>query len=98
MRSFRFEPVRWGAAVLAGLVAVETVNEAADLLPHSWTPWLLGAIAVLTLLLGERVRSSTTPTAAPRDDAGNPLVLASMRSGPKPPAGGGIGGSGMSSW
>jgi hypothetical protein len=79
MKSFRFEPVRWGASLLALLVAVETVNEAADLLPHSWTPWILSAIAVLTLLLGERVRGIVTALAAPRDDAGNRLVPVSMR-------------------
>lgn len=78
MRTLKLEPVRWASALLALLVAVETVNEAAHLLPASWTPYLLGSIAVLTLLLGGAVRNHTTPTAAPRDDAGVPLVPVPM--------------------
>jgi len=82
MKSFKLEPVRWASWLLALLVAVETVNEAAHLLPASWTPYLLGSIAVLTLLLGGAVRNRTTPTAAPRDDAGVPLVPVPMAPGP----------------
>lgn len=77
MKSFRFEPVRWMSGLLAVLIAVETVNESAGLLPAAWTPYLLGAIAVLTLILGEAVRNRATPTAAPKDDAGVRLVRAS---------------------
>lgn len=94
MKSFRFEPVRWASWLLTLLIAVETVNEAADLLPASWTPYLLGAIAVLTLLLGGAVRNRVTALAAPRDSAGVPLV-------PKPMAGppsSGRSGQGMAGW
>lgn len=76
MSGFKFEPVRWASWLLAALIAVETVNESADLLPGSWTPYLLGAIALLTLLLGGAVRNRVTPTAAPKDDAGVRLVRA----------------------
>lgn len=75
-KSFKFEPVRWMSYVLAVLIAVETVNESTGLLPATWTPYLLGAIALLTLLLGGVVRNRVTPTAAPKDDAGVRLVRA----------------------
>lgn len=77
MKTFGLEPVRWASALLTLLIAVEAVNEGAHLLPDSWTPYLLAAIALLTLLLGGAVRNRVTPTAAPRDDAGVPLVRSS---------------------
>jgi hypothetical protein len=84
MKSFRFEPVRYASGLLAVLLAVETVNEAAGLLPDAVTPWLVGAVAVLSLLLGKTVRDRVTALAAPRDAAGNRLVPASMRPAPRP--------------
>jgi hypothetical protein len=74
MRSLRLEPVRWASSLLALLIAVETVNEGARLLPASWTPYLLAAIGVLTLLLGSAVRARVTPLAAPMLDEETPLV------------------------
>jgi len=74
MTKFKFEPVRWMTATLGVLVAVEAVNEGAHLLPAAWSPYLLGAIAVLTALLGKLTRDRTTALARPRDDAGAPLV------------------------
>ena len=74
MKSFKLEPVRWATGLLALLITVETVNEAAGLLPASWTPYLLGAIAALSLLLGKTVRDRVTPTARPQDDGERPLV------------------------
>jgi hypothetical protein len=93
-KTFKLEPVRWATWLLTLLIAVETVNEGAHLLPGSWTPYLLSAIALLTLLLGGAVRNRVTPTAAPKDDAGVPLV-------PKPMAGppsSGAGRVGMAGW
>jgi hypothetical protein len=87
MKSFELEPVRYASYLLALLVAVETVNEAAHLLPGSWTPYLLGAIAVLSLLLGAKVRGVVTPLAAPKDAADTPLVPKSMAAGGKGMAG-----------
>lgn len=75
---FRFEPVRWASGLLALLVAVEAVNEGAHLLPGPWSPYLLAAISLLTLLLGSSVRDRVTALAAPRDAAGTPLVPKSM--------------------
>lgn len=74
LKGFRFEPVRWMTWILGLLIAVETANEAANLLPERWTPYLLGAIAVLTAVLGRLARDRTTALAAPKDDAGVPLV------------------------
>lgn len=74
MKSFRFEPVRWATGLLALLLAVEAVNEAAGLLPDAASPWLVGAIAVLSLLLGKAVRDRVTPLAAPRDNGERPLI------------------------
>lgn len=78
MKSLKLEPVRYASWLLATLIAVETVNEGAHLLPASWTPYLLAAIGLLTLLLGGAVRARTTPTAAPVDSAGVPLVPVTM--------------------
>jgi len=90
--------------VLSVLVAVEAVNEGAHLLPASWSPYLLGAIAVLTAVLGVLTHGAVTPLVRPRDDAGVPLVpKPSVRpagDGSAPPSAplGGIGGAGMHSW
>lgn len=83
MKQIRLEPVRWASWLLTLLIAVETVNEGADLLPESWTPYLLAGIALLTLLLGGAVRGRVTPTAAPRDAAGVPLVPLPMTTEPR---------------
>jgi hypothetical protein len=74
MPKFKLEPVRYATALLTLLIAVETVNEGAHLLPGSWTPYLLAAIGLLTLLLGGAVRARVTPTAAPKLDEDTPLV------------------------
>lgn len=74
MKSFRFEPVRWMTWLLAALLAVQTVNAEGHLLPDSWTKYLLGASALLTLLLGSAVRARVTALAAPRMDEDTPLV------------------------
>lgn len=74
MKSFRFEPVRWATGLLALLLAVEAVNEAAGILPDPATPYLVSAIAVLSLLLGKAVRDRVTALAAPRDALDRPLV------------------------
>jgi hypothetical protein len=85
MRSFRFEPVRWAAATLAIVTALIGANElvhdltGTDIVPAGLTPYLLGAEALLALLLGGAVRARVTPSAAPRDDAGVPLVPVSSR-------------------
>lgn len=84
MKPIRLEPVRWASWLLTLLLAIETVNEAADLLPDSWTPYLLAGIALLTLLLGGAVRARVTSLAAPRDAAGVPLAPVPMAAGPSP--------------
>lgn len=82
MKSFKFEPVRWAASILAVVTALIAANElvhdttGTDIVPAGLTPYLLGAEALLTLLLGGAVRARVTALAAPRDDAGVRLVRA----------------------
>lgn len=103
IRGFKVQPVAWMSTVLTVMVAVEAVNEGAHLLPAAWTPYLLGAIAVLTAILGVLTHGAVTPLARPRDDAGVPLVpkpfvRGAADSAAPPTPGGGIGGAGMHSW
>lgn len=74
MKSWKFEPVRWATGTLALVTALIAVNERVKVIPEAATPYLLGAEVLLALLLGKVVRDRVTPTAAPRDDAGVPLV------------------------
>lgn len=91
MKGFRFEPVRWMTIALAALTALIGANELVhdltgnDIVPAGLTPYLLGAEALLALLLGKAVRDRVTPLAAPNGgDAIGPLVPKSMAG----PAGG----------
>lgn len=101
-RSIKINPVAWMTTLLAVLTAAEAVNAKVHLLPPSWTPYLVGAIALLTAVLGALTHGAVTPLARPRDDAGNPLVPKWAQSPvPKPqtpPDPRGIGGAGMSTW
>lgn len=91
-KSFRFEPVRWAAGTLAIVTALIGANElvhditGTDIVPAGLTPYLLGAEALLALLLGGAVRSRVTALAAPKDSAGVPLVPLVSRT-PAPPRG-----------
>lgn len=78
MKSFKFEPVRWATTALAILGALIGANDQFDVLPVGVTPYLNYAAAVLAILLGVAVRNRTTALAAPRDDAGVPLVPKTM--------------------
>jgi hypothetical protein len=78
MKSFKFEPVRWMTVVLAILSALIASNEVIHLLPDEWVAVMGYTAMVLTLLLGGAVRARVTALAAPRDDAGVPLVPVSM--------------------
>lgn len=98
LKSIKFRPVAWMTTVLGVLVAVEAVNEGAHLLPAAWSPWLLGAIAALTAVLGRMTHDRVTPLARPRDAADTPLVPKSM-AGPAPSGGArDIGSAGMHGW
>lgn len=74
MKGFKFQPVAWMTTILGVLVAVEAADTAVHILPAAWHPFILGAIAVLTAILGKVVHGVVTPTAAPKDSAGTPLV------------------------
>jgi len=104
IKTFKIKPVAWMTTLLSVLVALEALDRAAHLLPAGWSPYLLGAIAVLPAVLGALTHGAVTPLAQPRDDAGNPLVpkwaagdTAAPPSGPGG-VGGGTGGAGMRSW
>jgi hypothetical protein len=101
LKTIKFNPVAWMTTLLTVLGALEAANEALHFLPASWSPYLLGAIAVLTAVLGKLVHNNVTALARPRDDAGNPLVpkwAAGDTAAPRIPPGGSIGGAGMRSW
>jgi hypothetical protein len=103
IKTFKIKPVAWMTTLLSVLVALEALDRAAHLLPAGWSPYLLGAIAALTAVLGALTHGAVTPLAQPRDDAGNPLVPKwAAGDTPAPPSGpgggGGIGGAGMRSW
>lgn len=75
MRSWKLQPVAYMTTILTILTAVETVNEtSAHFIPDRYNVYVLGAIGVLTVVLGVLTRNRVTPTAAPKDDAGTPLV------------------------
>lgn len=97
IKGFKFAPVAWMTTALTGLGALEAVNAKVHVLPAGWTPYLVLAIAVLTAVLGVLTHGAVTPTVAPRDDAGVPLVPAYSKTPPST-RGSGTGGAGMSSW
>jgi hypothetical protein len=96
IKGIKVQPVAWATSLLTVLVAVEAVNEGAHLLPASWSPYLLGAIAALTAILGVLTHGAVTPLARPRDDAGVALVPVTMKAPPS--SSGSVGGAGMRSW
>lgn len=86
---FKFEPVAWMTTIVAVLTALMALDEtleqtgAGDLVPTTWEPYVLGAIAALTAVLGGKVRGKVTALADPRSAEGYPL-------GPVPPVGDGV--------
>lgn len=74
MKGFQFEPVKWGATIVALVIAAMSVPEFADLLPENVRGWVLIGIAVAVRLGVPAIRSRTTPLAAPEDSDGNALV------------------------
>jgi len=74
MKGFKFKPVAYMTTVLAVLTALEAFNQSAHLIPEKYDAWIVGAIGLLTVVLGVLAHNRVTPTAAPKDDAGTPLV------------------------
>lgn len=74
MKGFKFKPVAWMTTVLAVLTALEALNQSAHIIPDKYDAWIVGAIGLLTVVLGVLAHNRVTPTAAPKDDAGTPLV------------------------
>lgn len=74
MKGFKFEPVKWMTIILGVLIALSSVQMFMDLLPDRVQAAILIAIAVLTAILGNRVRAKVTALADPKDNDGNQLV------------------------
>lgn len=85
MKGFKFEPVKWMTIILGVLVALSSVPLFMDWLPDRVQAVILIAIAVLTAILGKTVHDRVTPLAAPKDDAGTPLVPANVTIKPRGP-------------
>lgn len=77
---FKFKPLAWMTGILTTLGALmtldRTLEEAGvqDIIPEAWEPYVQGAIVLLTVILGKAAYDRVTPLAAPKDDAGTPLV------------------------
>jgi len=85
MKGFKFKPVAWMSTILGILVALMALDDAlkeagaGDLVPTRWEPYVLGAIAILTAVLGKLAHDRVTPLADPKAANGRALV-------PTPPA------------
>lgn len=71
---FKFKPVAWMTTILGVLTALVTLEATVHVVPDAVMPYVLGAITVLTAILGVVVHGKVTPLAAPKDDGGRPLV------------------------
>ena len=79
MANIKLYPVAWltGAAVVAG-GALEADRQY-HVLPNSWSHWLAyAALALALIVAGIKAHGAVTPLAAPKDDAGTPLVPKTM--------------------
>jgi hypothetical protein len=74
MKGFKFEPVKWGATIVALVIAAMSVPEFVNILPENVRGWVLIGIAVAVRLGVPAIRSKTTPLAAPEDAEGRQLV------------------------
>jgi hypothetical protein len=61
-------------SIVAALTALMTLDETVDVLPDRFTPFVLGAIAVLTVILGWVAHNKSTALAAPKASTGVPLA------------------------
>lgn len=81
MRKFRFEPVKWLTTVSAVLVIATGATQTPPFDHVHWiaagTPYLAGATAVVTAILGALARSKVTPLARPQTADGRALVAPS---------------------
>lgn len=79
MKAFRFQPVAWlttASAILGAAATISATPPFAGHVPDSVSAWLAGATVIVTVVLGVLAHNRVTPLAAPRDNAGNPLVPA----------------------
>jgi len=74
VKGFKFKPVAWMTTILAVLTALEAFNQSAHIVPDKYDAWIVSAIGLITVVLGVLAHNRVTPTAAPKDDAGTPLV------------------------
>lgn len=74
MRGFKFRPVAWMTTILTTLTALVALDAAVDVVPDRVTPYVVGAIAVLTAVLGKLAHDRSTALAAPKASTGVPLT------------------------
>lgn len=74
MNGFTFKPVAWMTTIVAALTALMALDATVDVVPDKATPYLLGAIAVLTAVLGKLTHDKVTPVAAPKSSTGIALT------------------------
>lgn len=74
MKSFKFQPVLWMTTIVTVLTALMTLDETVDILPEKVSPYVLGAIAVLTAILGKLAHDRATATADPKTTIDGTIV------------------------
>ena len=74
MKGFKFQPVVWMTAILTILTTLMTIDETVDILPEKVSPFIIGAIAVLTAILGKLAHDKVTATADPKTTIDGTLV------------------------
>lgn len=80
VKSFLTKPVAWLTTVSAALGTATTAEIALTATPVHLPAWVAGytaaATVIVTAVLGVLTYKRVTPVAAPRDNAGRPLVPA----------------------
>jgi len=75
MANIKLYPVRYLTIAAVVVAAVLEADQQYHVLPTAWAHWVAYAALALGLIVaGVKTHGAVTPTAAPKDDAGTPLV------------------------